>query len=174
MWGNSAETLSHALGNLSERICPLSAISSFYATPAYPEGSGPEFVNAVAMLDSDVSPAEMLEYCNLIEHEAHRERDSRWGPRTLDIDIVAADEMIVPNMETFMFWRTLPEGEQLRHTPEQLILPHPRLQDRAFVLVPMMDVAPDWRHPVWGLTTAQMLAGVPDADKRAIRRLPSQ
>lgn len=172
-WGNSAETLSHALGDLSERICPLLAKSSLYATPAYPAGSGPEFVNAVVMLECDLLPEAMLKICNSIEGEAEREREIRWGPRTLDIDIVAADEIVVPNMETFTFWNTLPKGEQIRHTPDRLILPHPRLQDRVFVLVPMMDIVPDWRHPVSGLTTAQMLAAVPAADKAAIRRIGS-
>lgn len=170
-WGNSAETLSHALGDLSERICPLAAVSSFYATPAFPAGKGPDFVNAAVMLDCDISPESMLEKCNLIEAEAQRTRNERWGPRTLDIDIVAAGEMIVPDFETFETWRTLPLGEQVRHTPDRLILPHPRLQERAFVLVPLMDVAPDWRHPVLGQTTREMLAALPEADKQAVKRL---
>ena len=56
----------------------------------------------------------------------------------------------------------------VRHRPDRLILPHPRLQDRAFVLVPLADVTPDWCHPVLGLTVAEMLAALPQADRDAV------
>ena len=61
--------------------------------------------------------------------------------------------------------------DRARSTPDRLILPHPRLQDRAFVLVPLSDVAPDWVHPRLGLTVGQMLAALPDADREAVRPL---
>ncbi len=61
--------------------------------------------------------------------------------------------------------------DQARQAPDQLILPHPRLQDRAFVLVPLCDVAPDWRHPVLGLTAAPLLAALPAADVAAVKPL---
>jgi len=61
---------------------------------------------------------------------------------------------------------------QEARAPDQLILPHPRLHDRAFVLVPLADVAPDWRHPVLDCTIRQMVAALPDADVRAVTRMP--
>lgn len=173
-WGKPAHTLSQAIVFLSERICAPSAISDFYATPAYPAGSGPEFVNAVVALDTEISPKEVLRICHSIEEEARRTRDARWGPRTLDIDLIACDAQVLPDRGEFERWMTLPEGEQGGIAPETLILPHPRLQDRAFVLVPMMDVAPDWVHPVLRRSTAEMLDLLPDADRRAVRRIEVQ
>ena len=63
----------------------------------------------------------------------------------------------LPDLEEYLYWRNLPIKAQSTVAPEQLILPHPRIQDRAFVLVPMADVAPDWVHPVTQLSTRQML-----------------
>jgi 2-amino-4-hydroxy-6-hydroxymethyldihydropteridine diphosphokinase len=65
----------------------------------------------------------------------------------------------------------LPADAQATQVPDGLILPHPRLQDRAFVLVPLADVAPDWCHPVLGRTVREMLAALPEADRRAVKRL---
>ena len=71
------------------------------------------------------------------------------------------DDQVLPNPETFAHWRDLALEEQLNQAPDQLILPHPRLQDRGFVLVPLCDIAPDWVHPVSGLSAAEMLAKLP-------------
>ena len=60
---------------------------------------------------------------------------------------------------------------QQKKAPDQLILPHPRMQDRAFVLVPMMDICPDWRHPILGTTVREMVAALPEADREAVRPL---
>ena len=59
--------------------------------------------------------------------------------------------------------------DQMKHAPDQLVLPHPRLQDRAFVLVPLADIAPDWMHPVLGLSVLQMLDALPKEDKDSVR-----
>ena len=68
-------------------------------------------------------------------------------------------------------WRRLPLSRQVCTTPTELILPHPRLQDRAFVLVPMAEVAPGWRHPVLGRTIAEMRDALPASERAAIERL---
>ncbi len=91
--------------------------------------------------------------------------------RTLDIDLLAMGDSVLPDTKTQDSWRALAPEAQIRTTPDQLILPHPRLQDRAFVLVPLADVAPDWVHPRTGLTVLQMLDALPAADREAVKPL---
>ena len=173
-WGKPAKTLSRAVALLSERIGPIVHQSRQFATPAFPAGSGPDFVNAALALESVLSPDQILAICHELEAAARRERDQRWGPRTLDVDLLACGQLVLPDTATFQSWHDLPAESQLTETPTQLILPHPRLHERAFVLVPLADVAPDWRHPVLDVTVAEMLAWLPDAEKDAVIPLQSR
>ena len=84
---------------------------------------------------------------------------------------LAAGDLILPDMATQTHWRNLPTDDQSRLSPPTLILPHPRIQDRAFVLVPLADIAPDWRHPVLGLTVTQMLSRLDLEDIAAVTPL---
>jgi 2-amino-4-hydroxy-6-hydroxymethyldihydropteridine diphosphokinase len=106
-----------------------------------------------------------------IETRFGRRRAQRWGMRTLDIDLLAMGDSVLPDADTQDRWRNLPPDAQIGATPGELILPHPRLQDRAFVLVPLADVAPDWVHPRLGLTVRDMLAALPQADRDAVKPL---
>ncbi|MGL5008520.1 MAG: 2-amino-4-hydroxy-6-hydroxymethyldihydropteridine diphosphokinase, partial [Paracoccaceae bacterium] len=107
-----------------------------------------------------------------IENRFGRRRDQRWGMRTLDLDLVALGDSVLPDAATHARWRDLPATDQARIAPETLILPHPRLQDRAFVLVPLADVAPDWRHPLLNLTVSEMVARLPAEDRAAVVPIP--
>jgi 2-amino-4-hydroxy-6-hydroxymethyldihydropteridine diphosphokinase len=80
-------------------------------------------------------------------------------------------DSVLPDAATQDRWRLLPSEAQIGSTPDQLILPHPRMQDRAFVLVPLADVAPDWVHPRTGLSVRQMLAALPAEDRDAVTPL---
>lgn len=92
-----------------------------------------------------------------------RTRGVRWGTRTLDLDLIACGDAVLPDLTTYLHWRDLPLEAQMQAAPQELILPHPRMQDRAFVLVPMADIAPDWVHPVLDRSVRQMLAALPAA-----------
>ncbi|TMV71653.1 2-amino-4-hydroxy-6-hydroxymethyldihydropteridine diphosphokinase, partial [Thioclava sp. BHET1] len=99
-----------------------------------------------------------------VEAAHGRARAARWGGRTLDLDLIAVGDLVAPDAEVQASWRALDPQLQRERAPDRLILPHPRLQDRAFVLVPVADVAPEWRHPLLGITVRDMLDRLPAAD----------
>jgi len=158
-----SKTLQAALDMLAGDGVEIQSVSRFYSSPCFPVGAGPDYVNAAALLRVNESAADLLSRLHKIEASLGRERVERWGQRVLDLDLLAFGDEISPDLETVLQWRDLPISEQSTVAPEQLILPHPRIQDRAFVLVPMADVAPEWVHPVTGRNTRQMLGDL-DAD----------
>lgn len=165
-----AETLQSALASFVANGHSLVAESRFFRTPCFPAGAGPDYINAACVLrfSAESSPQSVLDLLHRVENDFGRKREQRWGMRTLDLDLVALGDSVVPDAATQARWRDLPMDQQVRVAPDQLILPHPRMQDRAFVLMPLADVAADWRHPLLGLTIAQMVAALPEADRAAI------
>lgn len=168
-----AGTLRAAIPALAEEGLVVLALSRFYATPCFPAGAGPDYVNAAAVLDASPSDdlASILARLHAVEARFGRKRAQRWGMRTLDIDLLAMGDSVLPDARTQDQWRSLDPAAQIGSTPDGLILPHPRLQDRAFVLVPLADVAPDWVHPRTGQSVRQMLDALPQADRDAVKPL---
>ena len=114
----------------------LSGVSSRYQTP--PIGpQQPDFINAAAELSTDLSPLALLDALQAIEQQQNRVRNIHWGPRTLDLDILLYDNLVLES--------------------ERLTIPHPRLSERAFVLVPLTDLNPQLALPS-GETVAELLA----------------
>ena len=119
----------------------LVAVSDRYQTP--PIGpQQPDFINAAAQLSTDLSPLDLLDALQAIEQPQHRVRSIHWGPRTLDLDILFYNDLI---------------GSSLVIESERLTIPHPRIGERAFVLVSLMDLNPQLALPS-GETVAQLLA----------------
>ena len=119
----------------------LIAVSNRYQTP--PIGpQQPDFINAAAQLSTDLSPLDLLDALQAIEQQQNRVRSIHWGPRTLDLDILFYNDLI---------------GSSLVIESERLTIPHPRIGERAFVLVPLMDINPQLALPS-GETVAQLLA----------------
>ncbi len=145
-------------------------ISAFYDTPCFPAGAGPDYVNAAAKLRGALPPARVLQTFLEIEARFGRMRQQRWGMRTLDLDLLAAGDLVLPDAPEQTRWRTLDPVRQQQITPPDLILPHPRLQDRAFVLVPLCDIAPDWVHPLTGYSVRQMHDALPEEARVSVRR----
>lgn len=167
--GSPADTVRAALLALTDSAVRLVSQSRFFRTPSFPPGAGDDFVNAVALVKTRLEPQGLLAHLHRVEQAFGRERRARWGARTLDLDLLDFGGRILPDAATYRAWRDLPPEDRQSMAPDRLILPHPRLQDRAFVLVPLADVAPDWVHPVTGKTVQAMLDALREADKDGIR-----
>lgn len=172
-WGNPAACLTRALAQIQPLASGDLRISRFYRTPAFPAGAGPDFINAAVAFDCTMTATDLLAALHQIEAAAGRLRTIRWGQRVLDLDLIALGAQICPNAATQAHWRNLAPHAQANSAPQNLILPHPRLQDRGFVLIPLADIAPDWRHPLRDTTVAQMAAALPDSDRASIVPIPA-
>lgn len=169
--GPPEQTLQRALDALQARGARLDAVSRFYHTPCFPAGMGPDYVNAAARIAIEGGPQACLDLLHEVEALYGRERQARWAGRTLDLDLLAAGETVLPDAQVFAHWLALPEEDRIQTAPETLILPHPRLQERAFVLVPLSDIASDWVHPVLNTSVTDMLLALKKKDIHAVKPL---
>jgi 2-amino-4-hydroxy-6-hydroxymethyldihydropteridine diphosphokinase len=165
------ETLRFASDLLEKELGSFTGKSALFRTPCFPQGAGPDYVNSAIAVLSDRPARDILGLLHEIEATFGRQRVQRWGMRTLDIDLVAAGSEVLPDRATQDRWRNLPTEAQKSSTPDELILPHPRLQDRGFVLVPLAEIAPDWVHPVLGLSIMEMKDALPPGQLEGIERL---
>ncbi len=149
----------------------VTSSSCYIQSPAFPPGSGPDYVNAVVAFTTTLGPAEVVGRLHDIEAAFGRVRGERWSARILDLDLLALGDHVLPDRETYDAWVDLPLEEQKRKTPDRLVLPHPRMAERAFVLVPLAEIAPDWVHPVTGLTATAMRDALDPSDLGVITPL---
>jgi len=170
--GSVADTVRVALRLLDAGPTRILHQARLYETPAYPPGSGPDFVNSVVEVETSLGAHDLLQHLHAIESRMGRTRTTRWEARVLDLDLIGFGAMVLPDIKTYKHWCALPAADQARLAPPHLILPHPRMHERGFVLVPLADIAPDWRHPVLGQTAAELLAALAPEATQGIHPLP--
>ncbi len=151
-WGSPRETVERALGELDRSPLKLVRASRLIRTAPMGPYDQPDFINAVAIVATELAAPDLLARLHDIELEADRRRSLRWGPRTLDLDLIDYDGCII----------TEADGVRTRHG--LMVLPHPGIAERSFVLAPIAEIAPDWRHPVTGKSAAEMLAELGEGD----------
>ena len=151
------EIINLALGYLSQFKIILIKVSSFWESRSYPDRSQPNFINAVTEVHSELNPYQILLILKNIEKKMGRKNTTIWGKRVLDLDIIGSGSIILPNNFEFNKWLKMPLLKQIKIQPDELILPHPRIQDRLFVLKPLNEVDPHWTHPVLNKTPLELI-----------------
>ncbi len=140
--GNSPELLSNAIKQIENKIGPLLLSSNLYATAAWGNTSQPDFLNQVIKIATHLAAAETLAIILSIEKNMGRIRTTKNAPRIIDIDILFFNNEIINQSD--------------------LIVPHPEIQNRRFVLTPLQEIAPQMIHPVLNKTIEQLLSQCPD------------
>ena len=140
--GNRAALLRQARTQLAATAGAIVAESGIYETAAWGREDQPAFLNQALAVRTTLPAAQLLAQCLATEHHAGRERHERWGSRTLDVDILLY-------------------GAEIMDEPS-LVVPHPRLAERRFALLPLNEIAPTLRHPQLHLTVSALLARCPD------------
>jgi 2-amino-4-hydroxy-6-hydroxymethyldihydropteridine diphosphokinase len=139
--GDRAANCLHAIEYLAE-TGRIIGVSSLYYTEPVGLKAQEDFINAVVALETDSKPAELLAACRDIEDRLGRRRTVRWGPRTIDLDILLYGDLVMDQPD--------------------LVIPHPLMAARKFVLAPLAEIAPEAVHPVLHKTTAELLEELRD------------
>lgn len=142
IWGSPRQTVTRALLELNQFPLKLLKASSLIITKPFGVLNQPDFVNAVAVIETALSPEALMAKLHSIERAAGRRRRKRWGPRCLDLDLLEYHGL---------------SRSGARNTLKPLRLPHPGIAERKFVLIPLLDVAANWHHPITYLTPSDML-----------------
>jgi len=143
--GGPAENIRAAVQKLSQQGFEIIARAPLYATAPVPKSDQPDFINTVIQVEFTGMPEAALQHCLNIETVMGRIRIEKNAARVMDLDIIAWDDVVQSS---------LPQ------------LPHPHMHERAFVIYPLCDIAPEWQHPILSKTTAELKAVLPDSGIR--------
>ena len=141
--GSPSNTCKAAVSAIQNTGCRVMRVSNLYRSAPIPASNQPDYVNGAASLETELDPTELMATLHDIENEFDRVRLAQNSARTLDLDLLIYEDII-------------------REGPESPILPHPRMTGRAFVLLPVRDIASDWTHPISGVSLDTFLRQIGD------------
>ena len=154
-FGNRFDNLKLALSILEKSDVKIIKKSNFYETPSYPNKNDPKFINMVISADTHLSPNDLMDLLIVIEEKLERKRKNKNDPRTCDIDIIDYNGQIL----------------NLKYKNFNLTIPHKKLSLRNFVLIPLKEIMPYWKHPKTNEMIKTLIKNLPDEDSKSILKI---
>ena len=169
--GCPAKTLDFAIKEFQCLDILIVKKSQIYSSLAFPDPKKPAYLNGCLQVLVNCGPNDLLCKLKAIEKMMGRRTNHRWGSRVCDLDLLSFESKVLPSSEVFNYWYKMPLKNQILEKPDELLLPHPRIQDRAFVLKPLLEVAAGWMHPVHNLTVKEMFNFLPKEERDAVKEI---
>ena len=154
-FGNRFQNIDIAISYLESYGIKVKKKSSFYETPSYPNKEDPMFVNVVVEVSTHLSPIDLASVVIFIEEKLERKRNKKNEPRTCDIDIIDYNNQII----------------DFKYKELNFTVPHTKLTSRNFVLFPLQEILPKWRHPKTKETISTLIQKLPDEDVKSILKI---
>jgi len=151
--GNKINNIEITKFELEKYKIKILKFSSNYISKSWPDPAMPNYINIIVKIETSLAPLELLKICNLTELKLGRVRSKKNAPRTCDIDIIDYDKKI------------------LKEKNSKLILPHPRMNERNFVLLPLFEVDKAWKHPKSKINIVNLINSLPVKDLRSIKQI---
>jgi len=151
--GNKINNIEFAKFELEKYKIKITKSSSNYMSQSWPDNKNPKYINIIIKIKTYLTPLELLKVCNLIELKLGRIRSKKNAPRTCDIDIIDYNKKILGRKNS------------------KLILPHPRMNNRNFVLLPLFEIEKSWKHPKSKINIVNLIDSLPIEDLRSIKKI---
>ena len=151
--GNKINNIEFAKFELEKYKIKITKSSTNYMSQSWPDNKNPKYINIIIKIKTYLTPLELLKVCNLIELKLGRIRSKKNAPRTCDIDIIDYNKKILGNKNS------------------KLILPHPRMNNRNFVLLPLFEIEKSWKHPKSKINIVNLIDSLPIEDLRSIKKI---
>ena len=151
--GNKINNIEFAKFELEKYKIKITKSSTNYMSQSWPDNKNPKYINIIIKIKTYLTPLELLKVCNLIELKLGRIRSKKNAPRTCDIDIIDYNKKILGSKNS------------------KLILPHPRMNNRNFVLLPLFEIEKSWKHPKSKINIVNLIDSLPIEDLRSIKKI---
>ena len=154
-FGDRFDNLKFAMSMLNDYGIKIEKKSSFYETPSHPDKKQPKFINIIIVVNTQLPVVDLMSVIIFIEEKLERKRNKKNDPRTCDIDIIDYNHQVL----------------DFKYKNLNLTVPHKKLIFRNFVLLPLKEICPDWFHPKTGKQIDELIAKLPDIDKKSILKV---